>query len=73
MTDAFNSRKATIVFLVIMMMVSITVGNLVQVNSLSIPLNMIDVPVVVGGIVMAIIFFVIAALSLKKLKFLYRL
>lgn len=73
MTDAFNSRKATIVFLVIMMMVSITVGNLVQVNSLSIPLNMIDVPVVVGGIVMAIIFFVVAALSLKKLKFLYRL
>ncbi len=68
MADAFNSRKATIVFLVVMIMVSITVGNLVQVNSLSIPLNMIDVPVVIGGIVMAIIFFVVAALSLKKIK-----
>ncbi|MFP3032906.1 MAG: alanine:cation symporter family protein, partial [Wolbachia sp.] len=68
MADAFNSRKATIVFLVVMIMVSITVGNLVQVNSLSIPLNMIDVPVVIGGIVMAVIFFVVAALSLKKIK-----
>jgi len=68
MADAFNSRKATIVFLVVMMMVSITVGNLVQVNSLSIPLNMIDVPVVIGGIMMAIIFFVVAVLSLKKIK-----
>ncbi|MDR2609268.1 MAG: alanine:cation symporter family protein, partial [Rickettsiales bacterium] len=68
MADAFNSRKATIAFLVIMMIVSITVGNLVQVNSLSIPLDMIDMPVVTGGIIMAIIFFVVAALSLKKIK-----
>ncbi|MDM8335795.1 alanine:cation symporter family protein [Wolbachia pipientis] len=68
MANAFNSRKATIVFLVIMMMSSITVGNLVQVNSLSIPLDMIDVPVVVGGIIMATIFFAVAALSLKKIK-----
>ncbi|MDR1139042.1 MAG: alanine:cation symporter family protein [Rickettsiales bacterium] len=68
MADAFNSRKATIAFLVIMMIVSITVGNLVQVNSLSIPLDMIDVPVITGGITMAIIFFIVAALSLKKIK-----
>ncbi|MCA4773751.1 alanine:cation symporter family protein [Wolbachia endosymbiont of Mansonella perstans] len=68
MADAFNSRKATIAFLVIMMIVSITVGNLVQVNSLSIPLGMIDVPVVTGGITIAIIFFVTAALSFKKIK-----
>ncbi len=68
MVDAFNSRKATVVFLVIMIMVSIIVGNLVQVNSLSIPLDMINVPVVTGGIIMTIIFFVVAALSLKKIK-----
>ncbi|QOD38750.1 alanine:cation symporter family protein [Candidatus Wolbachia massiliensis] len=68
MADAFSSGKATILFLVIMIVVSITVGNLVQVNSLSIPLDMIDVPVVVGGILMAIIFFIVAALSLKKIK-----
>ncbi|WFW29469.1 MAG: alanine:cation symporter family protein [Wolbachia endosymbiont of Menacanthus eurysternus] len=68
MADAFNSRGATIIFLIIMVIVSITVGNLVQINSLSIPLNMIDVPVIIGGIVMSIIFFVVAALSLKKVK-----
>ncbi|MDG7056441.1 MAG: alanine:cation symporter family protein [Wolbachia endosymbiont of Meromenopon meropis] len=68
MTDAFNSKKAMITFLVIMMISSITAGNLVQVNSLSIPLNMIDVHVIIGGIVMAIIFFIVAVLSLKKIK-----
>ncbi|WP_168464326.1 alanine:cation symporter family protein [Wolbachia endosymbiont of Ctenocephalides felis wCfeT] len=68
MADAFNSKKATFIFLVIMMTASITVGNLVQVNSLSIPLSMIDVPVIVGGIVMAVIFFMVAGLSLKKIK-----
>ncbi|MDD9331259.1 MAG: alanine:cation symporter family protein [Wolbachia sp.] len=68
MADAFNSRKATIVFLFIMVMASITVGNLVQVNSLSIPLDMIGVPVIVGGIIMSTIFFVVIVLSLKKIK-----
>jgi Na+/alanine symporter len=68
MADAFNSRKATIIFLVIMMLASITVGNLVQVNSLSIPLDMIDVPVIIGGITMAAIFFIVTVLSLKKIK-----
>lgn len=68
MADAFDSKKATVMFLVIMIMASITVGNLVQVNSLSIPLSMIDVPVVTGGIIMAIIFFIVAVLSLKKIK-----
>lgn len=68
MADAFNSEKAAIVFLVIMMIASVTVGSLVQVNSLSIPLDMIGVPVIVGGITMAAIFFIITALSLKKIK-----
>lgn len=66
--SAFNSKKATILFLIIMVIASITVGNLVQVNSLSIPLSMINIPVIVGGIVMAVIFFIVAALSLKKVK-----
>ncbi|MGL9732804.1 MAG: alanine:cation symporter family protein [Wolbachia sp.] len=68
MADAFNSKKATIVFLVIMVIVSIIVGNLIQINSLSIPLDMIDIPLVIGGIIMAIIFFVVAILSFKKIK-----
>ncbi|WCR54323.1 MAG: Amino-acid carrier protein AlsT [Wolbachia endosymbiont of Ctenocephalides orientis wCori] len=71
MAGAFNSKKATTLFLIIMVISSITVGNLVQVNSLSIPLSMINIPVIAGGIVMAVIFFIVAALSLKKLKLLY--
>lgn len=67
-TDAFNSKKVTIIFLFIMIMASVTVGNLVQVNSLSIPLGMIDVPIIVGGIVMAAIFFIVTVLSLRKIK-----
>ncbi|WP_025264058.1 alanine:cation symporter family protein [Wolbachia endosymbiont of Onchocerca volvulus] len=66
--DAFNSKKATAMFLAIMIMTSITVGNLVQVNSLSIPLSIIDVPMVVGGVIIAIIFFAVAAFNLKKIK-----
>lgn len=68
MAYAFNSKKAEILFLVIMIIASITVGNLVQVNSLSIPLSMINIPVIVGGLAMAIIFFIVAVLSLKKVK-----
>ncbi|MGL9725205.1 MAG: alanine:cation symporter family protein [Wolbachia sp.] len=68
MADAFNSKKATVVFLIIMIIASITVGNLVQVNSLLIPLSMVDVPVIIGGIIMAVIFFIVTALSLKKIK-----
>jgi alanine or glycine:cation symporter, AGCS family len=68
MADAFNSQKATIIFLFIMITASITVGNLVQVNSLSIPLNMLGVHVIIGGITMSIVFFIIAALSLDKIK-----
>ncbi len=67
-TDAFNSKKATVMFLAIMIMASITVGNLVQVNSLSIPLSIIDVPMVVGGVIIAIIFFAVAAFNFKKIK-----
>jgi len=67
-TDAFGSKKATIIFLFIMIMASITVGNLVQVNSLSIPLEMIGVPLIVGGITMAVIFFTITVLSLQRIR-----
>ncbi|QKX02375.1 alanine:cation symporter family protein [Wolbachia endosymbiont of Dirofilaria (Dirofilaria) immitis] len=68
MADAFNSKKATVTFLAIMIVASITVGNLVQVNSLSIPLGMVNVPMVVGGVVMAIMFFAVVAFSFKKIK-----
>ncbi len=68
MVDAFNSKKAAIIFLFIMIIASITVGNLVQVNSLSIPLDMLDVPVIIGGIIMSVVFFIITALSLDKIK-----
>ncbi len=68
MADAFNSKKATIIFLFIMITASITVGNLVQVNSLSIPLNMLNMPVIIGGIIMSAVFFIITALSLDKIK-----
>nr|WP_148115230.1 alanine:cation symporter family protein [Wolbachia pipientis] len=68
MADAFNSKKATVIFLLIMIIASITVGNLVQVNSLSIPLDMVDIPVIIGGISMSVIFFIITVLSLDKIK-----
>lgn len=54
--DALGSNKVTILFLAAMILASITVGNLVQVNSLSIPLSLIDVPTAVGGITMMIVF-----------------
>ncbi|MDN5247679.1 MAG: alanine:cation symporter family protein [Wolbachia endosymbiont of Tyrophagus putrescentiae] len=68
MADAFNSKKATAIFLFIMIIAAITVGNLVQVNSISIPLEMINVPVIIGGIAMAVIFFIVTVLSLQKIK-----
>ncbi|MBV0900049.1 MAG: alanine:cation symporter family protein [Wolbachia endosymbiont of Fragariocoptes setiger] len=68
MAEAFNSKKATYLFLCIVLISSLTVGNLVQVNSLLIPLNMIDVPMIIGGVIMAVFFFIVAILSLRKIK-----
>lgn len=68
MADAFNSKKATIIFLFIMVISSITVGNLVQVNSLSIPLDMVNVPVIIGGVIMTVVFFIVTVFSLRKIK-----
>ncbi|QKX01790.1 sodium:alanine symporter family protein [Wolbachia endosymbiont of Cruorifilaria tuberocauda] len=65
---AFSSKNAIVMFTVIMIIASVTVGNLVQVNSLSIPLGMVNVPMIVGGIIMAIIFFIVSAFSFEKIK-----
>ncbi|UWI82970.1 alanine:cation symporter family protein [Wolbachia endosymbiont of Howardula sp.] len=65
---AFNSQKVIIIFLIIMMLSALTVGNLVQINSLSIPLKMIQIPVIIGGITMSILFSSIIVLDFKKIN-----
>ncbi|GHM58979.1 MAG: Na+/alanine symporter [Candidatus Mesenet longicola] len=68
--DALGSSKVTILFLIAMILASITVGNLVQVNSLSIPLSLVNVPTVVGGLVMMIAFLFSITVGARKITIL---
>ncbi|MGN7618552.1 MAG: alanine/glycine:cation symporter family protein [Ehrlichia sp.] len=61
---AFNTKKAAIVFIVLMLICSIAIGNLVQVNSLSIPMELINKPPIVAGLFMCLIFFAVTTLRL---------
>ncbi len=65
--DALGYNKVTIIFLVIMIVSAITVGNLVQINSLSMPLNLINVPMIIGGIAMMVIFFIATTIGLGQI------
>lgn len=68
--DALGSSKIIILFLIAMILASITVGNLVQVNSLSIPLSLVNVPTVVGGLVMMIVFLCSITVGTRKITIL---
>ncbi|KJV69036.1 alanine symporter family protein [Candidatus Neoehrlichia lotoris str. RAC413] len=64
---AFKSQKTPIVFAIIMIICSITVGNLVQVNSLSIPMHLIKKPPISIGFLMAGVFLTLLTLQLKNI------
>ena len=63
--NAFNTKKAVIVFTVLMLICSITIGNLVQVNSLSIPMELINRPPIIAGLFMCVMFFAVTTLRLE--------
>ncbi|QXK91816.1 sodium:alanine symporter family protein [Neoehrlichia mikurensis] len=64
---AFKSQKASLVFAVIMIICSFTIGNLVQVNSLSIPMHLINKPPIIIGLLMVGIFLMLTTLQIKSI------
>ncbi|AAZ68619.1 alanine/glycine:cation symporter family protein [Ehrlichia canis] len=63
--NAFNTNKAVIVFTILMLICSIAIGNFVQVNSLSIPMQLINKPPVIAGLFMCFMFFAVTTLRLE--------
>ncbi|KJV65444.1 MULTISPECIES: alanine:cation symporter family protein [Ehrlichia] len=62
---AFNTKKAVTVFTILMLICSITIGNFVQVNSLSIPMELIKKPPIIAGLFMCVVFFAVTILRLE--------
>ncbi|CEI85273.1 Alanine symporter family protein [Ehrlichia minasensis] len=62
--NAFNTNKAVIVFTILMLISSIAIGNFVQVNSLSIPMELINKPPIIAGLFMCLMFFAVTTLRL---------
>ncbi|AHX05741.1 alanine symporter family protein [Ehrlichia chaffeensis str. Liberty] len=63
--NAFKSKKAVIVFTILMLICSIAIGNFVQVNSLSIPMELINEPPIIAGLFMCAMFFAVTILRLE--------
>ncbi|ABD44978.1 alanine symporter family protein [Ehrlichia chaffeensis str. Heartland] len=63
--NAFKSKKAVIVFTILMLICSIAIGNFVQVNSLSIPMELINKPPIIAGLFMCAMFFAVTILRLE--------
>ena len=64
---AFKTKKASIIFTLLITICAITIGNLVQVNSLSIPMELINKPPIIAGLFMCLIFFIITTLKLESI------
>ena len=62
---AFKTNKVNILFSVLIVLCAITAGNFVQVNSLVIPMKLINQPPIIGGLFMMFTFFFITGLKLE--------
>lgn len=55
MQNALKAQKLAVIFAIATIFGSLTIGNLIQVNSLSLPMQYLDLPEIYGGIFIAII------------------
>ncbi|CAI27105.1 sodium:alanine symporter family protein [Ehrlichia ruminantium] len=66
----FKTNKVNILFAILIVLCTITAGNFVQVNSLVIPMKLINQPPIIGGLFMMLAFLFITGLKLENIALL---